>query len=366
MVSKTLLPLFALVRARARRGTLTLSSAGRSSDFDVNDSLLGNAGPPPPPVCQQCRVEPAKARCVQCAQFQCDRCCVSLHKQEGRRHHQVRCFCFRVLLLSHLFWSQLKHLKSLYSAEAQEVIALCHQPAASLGHSVGLARQVLGKLKDIVGAFSFAVFIVSCCWHVLLLSDESPLGTISMLREMESSIECEDMARDAEERASGMIHSSASSVVSKHGSLEIPGGSGSQSTVGPVGRRRLRSSVTELTFQKKNQGLEKFPAKSAARRKSDVMVAKEIALQRAKEKVRMLYQSAPELELAQFYISHGKLPDAEATVLSFVEELKGKVPEDDPLWFRSYGVILRLRCEQKMWGAAVAAGTSALSLVTVC
>lgn len=48
-------------------------------------------------VCEQCTAHPAKVRCLNCAQVQCERCCVSLHKQDGRRHHRVRlCRCVRV------------------------------------------------------------------------------------------------------------------------------------------------------------------------------------------------------------------------------------------------------------------------------
>ena len=114
--------------------------------------------------------------------------------------------------------------------------------------------------------------------HVFPRPEESPLGAIALLREMEARVAKEDVAIEIEDAAAGLAGSSA--IVSKYGSVESSG----QASMKAVGRRYRRASMT-TQFKDKNKGLDLFPVVPVARRKSDVMMAKEIAVQRAKEKV---------------------------------------------------------------------------------
>ena len=70
------------------------SAVGSDDAIPSATSVL--PGPPPPPQCDQCQSAPSTIRCLHCEQYQCERCCVSLHKQDGRRHHKVRCACLAV------------------------------------------------------------------------------------------------------------------------------------------------------------------------------------------------------------------------------------------------------------------------------
>lgn len=63
------------------------------SDEAMPSAVSVPPGPPPPPLCDQCQSAPSSIRCLHCEQYQCERCCVSLHKQDGRRHHKVHCAC---------------------------------------------------------------------------------------------------------------------------------------------------------------------------------------------------------------------------------------------------------------------------------
>ena len=81
--------------------------------------------------------------------------------------------------------------------------------------------------------------------------------------------------------------------------------------------------------------------------------------------IRLLYEAAPELELTEFFMTHGKLADAEATLRSFLADMKAKVLPDDSMWFRAHAVTLRLHCQQQLWGAAVSAGLEALACIKV-
>lgn len=88
-------------------------------------------------------------------------------------------------------------------------------------------------------------------------AEESPLGSITLLRDLQAKIKIED-----EKTAIQLAHAKANEGVGK-------------------GRR----NSIDLQFQMKNKGLELFPVMSEARRKSDAMAAREIAIERAKEKV---------------------------------------------------------------------------------
>jgi hypothetical protein len=76
--------------------------------------------------------------------------------------------------------------------------------------------------------------------------------------------------------------------------------------------------------------------------------------------VRHLFDQAPELDLADFYIRNDKFVDAEAVLASFTRELKDKVPEEEWIWFRTRALVVRLKMRQLLWGAAVSAGKEAL------
>ena len=85
----------------------------------------------------------------------------------------------------------------------------------------------------------------------------------------------------------------------------------------------------------------------------------------ASPQIRLLFEAAPELDLAEFYMKHDKLPDAEAVLQGFIDELKGKVPPEDSVWLRTQVMLVSLRAQQKLWGNAVSVGMAALSGLTV-
>jgi hypothetical protein len=59
------------------------------------------------------------------------------------------------------------------------------------------------------------------------------------------------------------------------------------------GMRNGRRSSIDVQFLKKNKGLELFPVMTEARRKSDAAVARQIAIERAREKVRLSRDWSP-------------------------------------------------------------------------
>jgi hypothetical protein len=73
-----------------------------------------------------------------------------------------------------------------------------------------------------------------------------------------------------------------------------------------------------------------------------------------------LFDQAPELDLADFYISNDKHPDAEAVLTAFLRDLKDKVPEEEWIWFRTRALVVKVKMRQRLWGAAVSAGKEAL------
>lgn len=139
---------------------------------------------------------------------------------------------------------QIKPLRSLFVADTQHTLALCKQASSTLGHSIGIARRVLGDMKATLGKGSC---FCSCARFDLVprVAEESPVGTIMLLRDMESRL----VAADAL--------------------------AGSQA----CGKRARKLGTRSRSSHRPSS------ASSPSRRASVAVAAREIAVQRAREKV---------------------------------------------------------------------------------
>ena len=92
---KSALALYNRRRVDASRTTLDAIEAKKvRARFDTEVAPLDDADlvgyPQVAERCGHCHARRAIARCLNCAQKQCDRCCLWVHRQPGARHHRVR------------------------------------------------------------------------------------------------------------------------------------------------------------------------------------------------------------------------------------------------------------------------------------